>query len=272
MGFELSKEVQWDGIELQLMSDIHLEFDGSEQSIPPWEPKAPILCLLGDIGYGTKKRIKEFNILMNFLATQAKRYEFVLFVPGNHEYYFGEYEEVMQNFREAFNPIPNLKLMHKTSLLIKGVRILGTTLWTKIPEDQLFVATKILNDYSTIEFGNEQLTPKITNQFHTEDVNWLRSEIEKGKTNNEPVIILTHHAPYLTDEGWLDGTDLHELFNAPVAVWCFGHTHKNVCIEKEGTLLLSNQAGYHFSPDEREGFNTARVLRVNKKGQFSVIN
>ena len=65
---------------LQIASDIHLE---CRHDIFKIVPCAPVLALLGDIGYACEWE-GEGKKLADFLAIQSAQFEYVLYLPGNH--------------------------------------------------------------------------------------------------------------------------------------------------------------------------------------------
>jgi len=116
-------------LQLQIASDLHIEFYNNESDNIPDDiiiPKAPILALLGDIGLACDEQLKEF------LYAQAHRFETVLFVAGNHEFYNHQsthtVEEQLEWMKRVCSEKENLHLLEKQAMDINGVRILGTTL------------------------------------------------------------------------------------------------------------------------------------------------
>lgn len=67
-------------VRLQILSDIHLEFTGTINRLPNIPVLAPILALVGDIGYPHKESYKDF------IHQKSNEYELVLVIAGNHEY------------------------------------------------------------------------------------------------------------------------------------------------------------------------------------------
>ena len=65
-------------ITLQILSDLHLESPAA-YDVYEIDAKAPILALLGDIGY-----VKDDGFF-DFLHKQLSSFEIVLLVLGNHE-------------------------------------------------------------------------------------------------------------------------------------------------------------------------------------------
>lgn len=83
------KIIQFNGISIQISSDIHLEFYG-DKSIDYSQiiiPSAPILALLGDIGIPES----ENTIYRDFLLHMADKFELVLVIAGNHGTFFHVY-------------------------------------------------------------------------------------------------------------------------------------------------------------------------------------
>ena len=77
-------------ISIHLLSDLHLEIgsgDGPEYENFRINPKADILALLGDIGTLNDDR------LFQFLKRQTSQFSKVLYLPGNHEFYYSNYVE-----------------------------------------------------------------------------------------------------------------------------------------------------------------------------------
>jgi len=179
--------------------------------------------------------------------------------------------------------------MHKTSYLLehKNIRILGTTLWTHIPEHAKIQVQNRLTDYSKIhvridtggqssEKGKEKESNTVrlvrvddTNQWHKEELEWLKDEIQKSREKNEKMIILTHHSPIFGNgcnnpEMWDDetnyafSTDLVELMNEDILLWGYGHTHwfQDMCFS--GTRVVSNPHGYPVINNQMKNYDSTK--------------
>jgi len=111
-------------------------------------------------------------------------------------------------------------------------------LWSDVPEERKKAVGQGLNDYNLIEVkeGEKKRRIKVddTNQWHKDELQWLKDEIAKAKVNNERVVVMTHHAPWMKgtsdpqfDESPINcafSTDLSSLIDKPVTAWIFGHT------------------------------------------------
>lgn len=263
---------------MQLASDLHLEaFVGSFgltrfQELLLEKYHAPggeipvlgeCLALLGDIGYPTRDTYREF------LLQQAERFETVLVVAGNHEFYAvgsvtPDYDETKARIRSICSEAPknNLHFLDRTSLLYKGYRILGCTLWSHIPVDTPDAALieKSSSDYKKIfvidaETGQKRKsTVRDSVGWHEADVAWLKEELAMAVERGEKVVVLTHHAPTFEKTSSpkftrsvmtsIYASDLAAMFGDPIVAWLFGHTHWSSTQKVGSTLVASNQAGY----------------------------
>src|SRR6056300_571740 len=71
-------------VRIQIASDLHIEYDndGIVDPLNYITPSADVLVLAGDIGSFYK-----YEQLHNFLSRISEYFKYVIYVPGNHEYY-----------------------------------------------------------------------------------------------------------------------------------------------------------------------------------------
>jgi hypothetical protein len=113
--------------------------------------------------------------------------------------------------------------------------IIGSTLWSWIPESERKTITESMNDYQYIQFyDNEKIRKLNANDvatLHLKNYRYIKMQINKAKKLNHKIIVLTHHKPYLSanyNSSSLDvayESDLSDLFISPVLLWGYGHTH-----------------------------------------------
>jgi predicted phosphodiesterase len=256
-----------EGLHIQIASDLHLEFYADDA----WPrdvivARAPVLALLGDIGIPTRSHYRDF------LLYQAAQFELVILLAGNHEYYQFKSSPVRMNFdevrtqiRDIAKQIPNVIFVNNGALIINGVRIIGSTLWAHISDEQHDAATAKMNDYSRILRDGRAITSHDTNSWFNDAVWFISQQImySTGLTEKNAVV-LTHHAPSLegtsepcdaeSGDGLGYASPLDYMFRdakdrlnySNVAVWCFGHTHTHYYVNttRNGTRFLSNPMGY----------------------------
>jgi len=219
--------------------------------------------LVGDIGVLSSVGKAKYQ---QFLLAQAEKFKKVFVILGNHEFYGAIVHEVFEEVQRICSLHPNLIFMHKCSLKINGLRILGTTLWSLVPDDKVQRVGRSLNDYHLISIIDEN-TKKLrkiqvedTNRWFKDELEWLKKEIDLAKQNKEDVLIMTHHSPiadgshpqfFGSDINGAFCTDLDYLMGDPIKVWIYGHTHYNQRVTRNGTKIISNSKGYpHENPKE----------------------
>lgn len=140
-----SKEIEY--LNVQIVSDVHTEFmkEGDNLSDIIGKSDCKYLFLVGDIGIPSTPTFKEF------IRIQSQRFEQVFFITGNHEYYGSEVNEVDQGLATFFNELGNVThLKRGVNCILEGVRIVGCTLWTYIPDEVKDYIHYHLNDYRRI--------------------------------------------------------------------------------------------------------------------------
>eukprot|EP01088_Endostelium_zonatum_P006186 TRINITY_DN18292_c0_g1_i1.p1 TRINITY_DN18292_c0_g1~~TRINITY_DN18292_c0_g1_i1.p1 ORF type:complete len:338 (-),score=83.09 TRINITY_DN18292_c0_g1_i1:299-1312(-) len=270
------KEVDMKGgdnkVTFQMISDIHLEF-GQVDLLPEIPVCSRVLCLLGDIGYPNSESYQEF------LKQQADRFEHVIVIAGNHEYYKQKSHSLTDELiQQTCNSRPNLHFLNKSTFELDGVLFLGCTLWPSIPKEHIELIELMCNDYKQIYLdpppetksqtssSRKKLTAQITNQWHIDNSQWLKSQIISNSLSSspKPLVILTHHSPSEHKCLWPRNADsfaavwkymqygnlekeIMELKEAKdyLLVWGFGHTHHSSdYIRGNGVRVVSNQCGY----------------------------
>lgn len=91
---------------------------------------------------------------------------------------------------------------------------------------------------------------------HLESRAWLAERL--SQLHDGPTVVVTHHAPIVRERpdnpllaaiGGAFASDLSDLMGADaVDLWIFGHIHRTVDVDVNGTRVLSNQRGYPEEP------------------------
>jgi len=237
-------------VKFQIASDLHIEYR-DEEKIPlsdyiVKDDKTDILILAGDIG-----NMNRFNQLKYFLQQACSEFRYVIYVPGNHEYYFKTKEEkvslsygqITKLFRLLENEIEGLLIIHNQNISIGNICICGSTLWSK-PE------RRIPNYIVRIK----GIDTKRYSKLFKESVEHIKQTIDFCSFNKMDLLVVTHHSPTYTllDENRLEDNYVslyashldHLLEKEKVHTWVCGHIHKNFdLISKGGTRLYGNQKG-----------------------------
>ena len=252
-------------VPFQILSDLHLEF-GSGYDTFEIPPRAPYLCLLGDIGLCKDTKLFEF------LSRQVAKFKIVFFLLGNHEAYSSSYPAAKKHVLEFQKKCVETRrqigpeAIGEFVFLDQGrydiadsqVTVLGCTLFSHVTPEQYEHVSYRLNDFYRIV----DWTVNSHNAAHKADVEWLENELEKIRTESpeRQVVIFSHHSPTMLSEtidprhkdstissGFCTDLVPGKLKLAEqVKLWASGHTHFNFDVTVERIRLYSNQRGYVF--------------------------
>jgi 3',5'-cyclic AMP phosphodiesterase CpdA len=244
-------------VRLRILSDLHLEIWPIE--LAPAD--ADVVILAGDIANGAEG-IEWARRMLDVP---------VIYVPGNHEPYDGEYGATQQAMRAAARRT-GVELLECAERVIAGVRFLGCALWTDYslaPEavraNCIEAARKINPDYHVIRNGECTFAPEDAIALHREHRAWLAQALERPFAGT--TVVVTHFAPHPgsiapayaghpANPGFV--VDLNSMMGrAPL--WIHGHTHTFFDYVVSGTRVVCNPRGY---PKEPTGFVADFVVTV----------
>jgi hypothetical protein len=267
-------------LNIQIVSDLHLEFHASKAKFNFIKPSAPILALVGDICcLGTDD---DFETFKRFIAEILPSYELIIFISGNHEMYVNVNKQPITltqtmegiNYRvRSFFKQTSKKLhylQNNTLKITSGKKqyvIIGTTLWSNIPSSQYNRIEQAMSDYNYIYVVDKptgkprKLTASDVSMTFRKSYNYIKHQLLKASATKANAIVLTHHRPLLKDSyniltydvAYM--SDCSALFSRPLIFWGFGHLHEKVDQVVNGVRIYSNCKGYpyqktNFSNDE----------------------
>lgn len=233
---------------VQFASDLHLEFAQNKAFIlaNPLQVKGDVLILAGDIvPFPLIDKHKDF---FNYLSDS---FEFVWWVPGNHEYYNAELTDKCWSFQESI--CSNVFLMNNVSVSHRNVRLIFSTLWSTISASNQWQIEQGMGDFRVIKFNGKRFSTDNFNQLYNDSLSFVSKELEKYK--DEKSIVTTHHVPTFLnypEEYKADilneafASELYELIEkSGPDFWIYGHHHRNISDFQIGrTSLKTNQLGY----------------------------
>lgn len=230
------------------LSDIHLEFGNWEQQksfIGSLDPDdVDVVVLAGDIC--------SFKQIIESLSLICKRFENseVIWVHGNHEYYMSDRQTVIALATEACRQNKNLHWLNNKTVMIKGQRFVGTTLW--FPWNELNPKIeRFMNDFRIISGFS-----KWVYEENLSAMNFIEGSVDEGD------VVVTHYLPSAKSVApRFERSDLNNFFLCDMEsfirrrgpkVWIHGHTHDSMdyVIPHNGntnasTRVLCNPRGYH---------------------------
>jgi len=260
-------------VKLQIVSDIHLEF----RDIQINNAGADILCLAGDICVA--RHLYKNNPLgdryRKFFDQISSEFDQILYIPGNHEYYNGCWNDTIEQLRDALDPWDNIILMNNSWLNFGNTRIVGTTLWTDFNNRDPLTMLSIkdmMNDYKVVKIRRgdtyHKLRPLDTLASHETALDTIKLATETWDSN---VMILGHHAPsrnsihqkyrhdLLGNGAFCSNLDEFILSQPKIKLWVHGHVHDSHDYHIGETRILCNPRGY---TGEYTNFNPNLVLEI----------
>lgn len=248
----------------QYASDLHLEFRENSNFISknPLEPKGEVLLLAGDI-----VPFALMNDHRDFFDYVSDHFETTYWVPGNHEYYHFDLAKKCGSFCEKIRS--NVWLVNNVVIPIGDVRLVFTTLWSKISMTNRWEIQRRMADFHAITFEGFSFTTFNYNDEHKKCLHFLEKELAKPA---EKTIVVSHHVPtFLNYPQKYRGDVLNEAFAVElfemieptnIHYWIFGHHHHATPPFKVGkTLLLNNQLGY-VKYHENPGFDGGATIEL----------
>ena len=280
-------------MKVQLLSDLHLE------AHPHWTPRpapgADVLVLAGDIGsYQSGSQLSDTDFGLGRFSPLQGWPTPVLFVPGNHEYDAQDFDQAHARLRATCDRL-GLTWLERETVVLQGVRFVGTTLWTdfdalatstprpgkpspgqanvnaltqqlKAREKAFRAANYYLKKTQTTRGAVPMLAEQVR-ELGLECQQWLRAAIAQPYAG--ATVVITHFAPSLQSAdpryGHVPGTAgfcnaLDDLL--PWAqLWLHGHLHAPSDYVHQGCRVVANPLGY-ARKNEQAAFKGQLILEV----------
>ena len=239
----------------EIISDIHLdgflEFHGDF-----FVPKTETLVLLGDIC-----QVDQIDRQLGFFEKINKAWKRVFYIMGNHEFYNGFIGSAASIIKQKLRHLKNIVILDDEVIKVDCILFIGSTLWTDMmgcdPMAKL-ACKRGISDYNYIFTGkslsvsSKPISPDDTYKLFIKHYDFLQRNV---LTTNEPVVILTHHAPSfksvntqfkgsILNAAFVNELDDFILFNKHIKVWCHGHTHGTFDYMIEHCRVVCHAKGY----------------------------
>jgi predicted phosphodiesterase len=272
-------------VKLQLLSDLHLEAQPQFRVTPA--PQADVLVLAGDIGsYQSTSKLADADFGLGQFSPRKGWPTPVLFVPGNHEYDALDFDVAHARLRETCERL-GITWLERETVVLQGVRFIGTTLWTdfdalalhkntgpgdspdgsrlarmlKQREKAFRAANFYLQKAATTRHGQPWLASEMRDQALICQA-WLREALAQPFAGT--TVVVTHFAPSLHSAdpryGLTPGTagfcNALDDWLALTPWWLHGHLHAPSHYVHRGCTVVANPLGYahkneqaYFRPD-----------------------
>jgi predicted phosphohydrolase len=240
---------------MYIVSDIHLEcqdenIDYTKMLEKPQHENSVLVCC-GDIC-----TVYMYNRLLNFFKYASNLYKYIIYVPGNCEYYkpksckktltFTKLNQLLDSISNTYN---NVHVLINNSIIINDYLITGSILWSRINYDL------------PLHFRIAGFNKEIYNRKNKYCIQYIKEQIQYAKENSLKHVVITHYPPSkecLIDPGTnkkdkyktMYYNNLDGLFDNKLT-WIYGHCHNNKNFNISNTNLVCNQYGKNnfFDPN-----------------------
>ena len=255
-------------MKIQYMSDLHMELWDNSRYIKAneFEAKGDVLALAGDTFY-LRDTIAPQKKFWNWASENFRQ---VLLVPGNHEFYSNSDvtergDSWLRMFRE------NVGYYYNKVVCIDDTDFILTTLWSRIPEQDMFHVQRGMNDFRQIMYDGRRFTPHDFNLEHEKCLEFLKKAVKESTAKH--IVVVTHHLPTLSVVAAqhmgsvLNGAFATELGNyiadSRIDAWIYGHSHTNIDTTIGNTKIVCNQMGYiYYNEHLTNGFEPSKVIEI----------
>jgi hypothetical protein len=224
--------------------------------IPPANLDVEAILLGGDIHYLPQHLGK---MLDEIRGTQRDD-TLLIVVPGNGEYVNQELGEARRQYRAAVAAVPGAVFLdNEVTELPSGLRVIGSTLWSYVPDELIETFNKMFadNGMAGVDGDNIRLTDRLMtlqdhNELHREARSFIEGELRSlSRAERDKTIVCTHFWPTLQPFAGLADDSLYEMhitgsdLDAMIAecgprFWLCGHAHTTHHVTIETTQVLSN--------------------------------
>ena len=279
-------------MKIQLLSDLHLE--AHPHWMPTPLPGADLLVLAGDVGsYQTGSLLQDQDFGLGRFSPLQGWPTPVVFVPGNHEYDTFDFDVAHDRLRATCVRL-GMHWLERETLVLDGVRLVGTTLWTDFdalspqapakPQtggqpDINLLAQQLTAREKAFRAANYYLKKTLTTRggepWLAEGLRaqalvcqaWLRSTLAQPFAG--PTVVVTHFAPSLRSAdpryGMVPGTAgfcnaLDDLL-PQAQLWLHGHLHAPSDYRVGDCRVVANPLGY-ARKNEQAGYNADLLIEI----------
>ena len=247
-------------MKIQIASDLHLELCRRDIPDPVKQFRADVsrdlLILAGDIldgnrDYGLPFILRELDISP------------VVFVPGNHEYFYAPKREVDAWWRSYADTHPGFYYLNDDAVEIGGLRIYGAEWCSDFWDDPHHLYYRTMIEDFRLTLGWDTYAHVAEYKQVTAGITQLAGKVD---------VVITHFPPTteaIDKSRYADNrlnpyfiNDNEALVRAVEAtLWVSGHTHSPFDYRVGPTRVIGNPRGYPHN-DPRPGFSVLRTVEV----------
>lgn len=234
-------------MKIQVLSDLHNEI--SYYRVKVCED-ADVIVLAGDIfSHGSNP-----DGLLS-VAKEIRRQSDIpiVYITGNHEYYFSTFEATHAAVDAVASLIDNFHFLNNDYVVIDGVKFIGSTLWSNFDlardEHDINLVGRSINDFVYIDDCN--FTTDDCARLNKNARRFLRDELDEPFEGKKVMVV--HHCPSpLSIHPKFEGSPINCYFAcsccnliAKADLCIHGHTHESFDYTINDTRVVCNPRDYY---------------------------
>jgi Icc-related predicted phosphoesterase len=241
-------------MKIRVMSDLHLEWhkDQGAAFIENLTVKdEDVLILAGDITC--------YSNIASMLKAFCEKFQHVIYVLGNHEYYHAPSRaHVWEEVHAAQEENKNLHWLNNNSVVIDGQWFRGGTMWFR---------RSVTARSFQIDMSDFHVIKDLEKWVYEENLNFCKFAEQAERED----VWVTHHLPSYQSVNIIYKNNVLNAFfvcdleslieNFQPKLWIHGHTHHSCDYDIGGTRVLCNPYGY-VSYEINKGFNSDKIVEV----------
>lgn len=273
-------------VKILKLSDIHL--DSSNYPLIINVDNVDIIILAGDIG----NKYQAMQMIKPWLDKGI----IVVYVLGNHEFYNENTQpltiaEIRQGWQKRADKNENLYVLDNDSVVLKGIKFIGSTAWTNITPDkflksevkselsfssdfQKIMKTKLMKGYVILR--GKPITIDDYQALHKESIDYIKEEVAKPFDGTK--ILITHHPltiqsnnpkyPVGNFNSQLFCSEYDDfIFQSDLDYYFHGHVHHSCQYLLNGTLVDCNAYGYARYGEVNPNHNPNHYFIIEKNNK-----
>lgn len=234
---------------VQYASDLHIEFAQNSLYLHqnPIKAFGDILILAGDIGYWDQRIFD-----LSFFDDLSKKFQFVYYLPGNHEFYTNKDIKVLR--KPVCEQIrKNIHIVSDVVINVADTDFIFTPLWSEVPPTKIMSIQQGVADFEKIKYRGKQFNVFDHNNLHKRSMDFLTKAVKASDAKNK--VVVTHFVPTrMCNSEEYNKSELNDYFveelydfieDSDIDYWIYGHHHYNSPMVQIGnTKIVTNQLGY----------------------------
>jgi hypothetical protein len=243
---------------IDIVSDMHLR-DLTDLGDQFYTANAPVLAVLGDMC-----EVRQIKKMLPIFKRMSDSWERVLFILGNHEFYYGCLDSTPDYIREELSRYKNIHVLDNDAVAIEDVTFIGTTLWSDMHRNDPMTKLECkrgISDYfyifpslkGVLSRGRAISPDDTVSLFNINTV--FINEMLRVFGDSEKIALLTHHAPsYQSIAPYYKTSIFNGAFasnlehimvdNTKIKLWAHGHCHSDFDYNVEQCRVVCHPKGY----------------------------